>query len=154
MTELSGNPDEPVTTRIVVRWDDVDPNLHLRHTCYGTYAAQARLALFKSVGVNITLGQELRVSPILFTENLAYRREVGFDDEVTITAAVSALRRDGSRFSIHHEVLRPDGQLAATVDVTGAWIDLASRKLAAPDQQVADLLWSLPRTDDFTELST
>ena len=51
-----------------------------------------------------------------------------------------------------HDVVRSDGKTAATVRVEGGWLDLATRKLVAPPEEIRGLLDRLPRTDDFSPL--
>lgn len=132
-----------------VRWDDVDPLQHLRHTAYSTYAAQTRLGLFKEYGVDFLPSEGTPMSPVLFREELIYRREVRLDDTIRVTGQVSVLSPDATSWAMRHEIFRGDGVHAATVSVSGAWIDLDLRKLTAPSADVAAAMNGLPRTDDF-----
>jgi acyl-CoA thioester hydrolase len=131
-----------------IRWDDVDALQHVRHTAYGTYAAQCRLALFSGFGVDFD-PTKLDIAPVLFTEQLAYRREIRLNDTVRVTAALSALSDDASRWAISHELYRGDGQLSATIEVTGAWIDMVRRTLVAPLPHVAARMHDLPKMAGF-----
>lgn len=125
-----------------VRWDEVDPIGHLRHTGYSAFAAQARIELFESVGITTDFTID-RVAPILFREELTYRREIRLGDQLRIDSELTSLTPDAGRWTIHQEVRRLDGELAATVICDGAWIDLDSRKLATPSDQVAQQMHEL-----------
>lgn len=126
-----------------VRWDEVDPNQHMRHTVYLTFGAQARVELFISNGIEFT-GQALPdVAPVLFREEAIYRREIRFGQQVEVRTRVTALSEDAGRWSISHEVLRPDGELAATIEADGAWINMHTRKLAVPPEHVASAFRAL-----------
>ncbi len=131
-----------------IRWDDVDALQHVRHTAYSTYAAQSRLGLFAEFGVDFD-PSKLSFAPILFTENLAYRREIRLKDTIRVTSAMLGLSADSARWAIIHEAYRGDGQLAATIEVTGAWIDLGKRKLVAPPAEVSARMHDLPRSPNF-----
>ena len=130
-------PNDPIVSEgFKVRWDEVDPIGHLRHTGYSTFAAQGRLELFGAVGISSDFA-EAGVAPILFREELVYRREVRLGEVISITSELSALNDDASRWSMIQRVLRPNGQLAATVETDGAWIDLTLRKLCPPASETA-----------------
>lgn len=125
-----------------VRWDEVDPIGHLRHTGYSAFAAQARIELFESVGITTDFAID-RVAPILFREELTYRREIRLGETLRVHSQLTSLTPDADRWTITQEVFRHDGELAATVICDGAWIDLDSRKLAAPSATVAQQMREL-----------
>ena len=53
-----------------VRWADMDPNRHLRHSVYLDYAAQTRVALFSDYGLPIDEIAKMGLGPILFREKI------------------------------------------------------------------------------------
>ena len=77
------------------------------------------------------------VAPVLFREEAVYRREVNLGDIIEVHTQVTKLSEDAGRWSMTHEILRPDGTLAATIEADGAWIDMTTRKLALPTPPVA-----------------
>ena len=121
-----------------VRWDEVDPNQHMRHTVYLTYGAQARMDVFQQNGIEFAASHMGDIAPVLFREEAIYRREVNLNDRIEIRTFVTKLSDDAGRWSMRHEVIRPDGQLAATIEADGAWIDLTTRKLAVPPPDTAE----------------
>lgn len=125
------------TKTFEVRWEEVDPNQHMRHTVYLTYGADARVDIFNRNGIEFGLNGIPDVAPVLFREEAIYRREVRFGDTVEVRTTITKLTDDAGRWSMQHEVLRPDGELAATIEADGAWIDMATRKLAVPPPDVA-----------------
>lgn len=125
------------TKSFEVRWDEVDPNQHMRHTVYLTYGADARVDVFNQNGIEFGSQVLGAVAPVLFREEAVYRREVRFGESVQVRTSVTKLSDDAGRWSMRHEVIRPDGELAATIEADGAWIDLATRKLAVPPPDVA-----------------
>jgi acyl-CoA thioester hydrolase len=127
-----------------VRWDDIDANGHAGNTAYSVYATDARLTHLAEHGFAVARLAEMRVGPVLFSEALTYRRELRLGDTITTTVELAALSATGHRWALHHRILRED-DLAATVHVTGAWIDLDRRKLIEPPAELFAVFDALPR---------
>ncbi len=141
--------DKPLTKEFEVKWADLDPNRHMRHSAYNDYAAHMRLKILESAGLSVKLMEELALGPILFREETKFYREVGMQGNITMTAALLKARKDGSRWSFIHEMYREDGIKAATIVVDGAWLDLKLRKLAIPSKEILDSFMSMPKAENF-----
>jgi acyl-CoA thioester hydrolase len=134
---------------VTLRWADFDPNFHLRHSVYYDLAASLRVEFLESCGVTMELMKEHHFGPVLFREEAVFRREIRPGDRVTINLVITKLRRDHSRFSFRHELVRDDGTLCAVMNIDGAWIDTVKRKLAPPPAFVAETMDQGPRAEDF-----
>lgn len=134
-----------------VMWSQVDANMHLRHSAYADFAAQARLQILETLGFNADLLEKLKIGPILFREELIYMREVRPSDTVRITCVLTKCRKDGSRWSFRQELYRGDGIQAALINVDGAWIDTEKRKLTGLPEEWAAKFMHIPKSDDFVE---
>lgn len=134
---------------ITLRWADFDPNFHLRHSVYYDFGATCRMAYLQENGLSINVMEQLHFGPVLFREEALFRREVRMGDELTISLSVTKLRRDYSRFSFRHEIVKKDGTVSAILNVDGAWIDTQLRKLMAPPSLVVDMSEGAPKSDDF-----
>lgn len=134
--------------KIHVRWSDLDPNGHVRHSVYYDFAAQLRTELFIERGIKVQDMAAAGFGPVLFEEKASFRKELHFGDELYMTAALQAVREDYGRFAFVHEIWRED-TLCSTVEVFGAFIDLKARKLTLPPQSFIDKLSNLPRHADF-----
>ena len=132
-----------------VIWSMVDANMHLRHSAYADFAAQARLEILHSTGFNADILEKLHVGPILFREELIYMREVRPNDTIKITCALTKARKDGSRWSFRQEMFRSDGIQAALINVDGAWIDTIKRKLVGLPEEWATKFLHIPKSADF-----
>lgn len=134
-----------------VMWSQVDANMHLRHSAYADFAAQARLQILEKFGFNADLMEKLKIGPILFREELIYMREVRPNDHIRVTCTLTKCRTDGSRWSFTQELYRGDGIQAAVINVDGAWIDMRARKLTGlPPEWTAKFL-EIPKSDNFIE---
>lgn len=142
----------PFLRRFVVRWSDADANGHLRNTAYTEFANDTRVALLASFGYPWPRFQSLHLGPVLFREEIEYRREAGIAEEVLVDAMSAGLAPDASRWSIRHRLWKPDGTEMALITVLGSWIDLEARRAVAPPHDLGEAFRSMPRTEDFAEL--
>ena len=134
-----------------VMWAQLDANMHLRHSAYADFAAQARLELLNHLGIDMGVFAALRIGPILFREELIYLKEVRLNDTIRMSCVLTRCRKDGSRWSFRQELFRGDGTRAAVINVDGAWIDHERRKLAKLPEHLVTQFLEIPKSDDFTE---
>ena len=134
---------------IQVRWSDIDQNRHLRHSAYYDYGATVRIACFSQHGLTNLKFEELRIGPILFREEAVFKREIKFEDSITVDLSVTKATTDFSRWSVRHHFLKADGTLAALINLDGAWMDILARKLAVPDAFIQQVFDDFPKSDDF-----
>ena len=134
---------------VQIRWADIDANRHLRHSVYYDYGASMRMTALTSAGLSMKKLEELMLGPVLFREEAIFKREIMFEDVITIDVEVVRARSDFARWSLRHHFTKADGTLAAIINIDGAWIDLAKRKLAAPGEFVTHVFEQLPKAPDF-----
>jgi acyl-CoA thioester hydrolase len=134
---------------IQVRWSDIDQNRHLRHSAYYDYGATARIACFSQHGLTNLKFEELHIGPILFREEAIFKKEIKFEDRVSIDMVVTKATPDFARWSIRHQLFKEDGTLAAVLNLDGAWIDIIKRKLATPNEYVQSIFDDFPKAEDF-----
>ena len=132
-----------------MRWSDLDPNLHVRHSVYYDWAAFARLAWLAECGFDTATMQQLQIGPILFREEAVFRKEIRLEDKLLIYVELVKTKRDYSRWTIRHRIVKEGDQLCATVTVDGAWIDIAKRKLTQPPPAVGEAFLRMPQAPEF-----
>jgi acyl-CoA thioester hydrolase len=135
--------------KLTASWADMDFNAHMANTAYLNRAVDARMAFFTANGLPLAELMRLRVSWVVMKDELEYRREIMWMEEVSITVALAGLAPDGSRFKVRNDFFRADGQLAARVTSTGGFLDLDARKLVVPPVAVLTTYHAMPRTDDY-----
>jgi acyl-CoA thioester hydrolase len=133
---------------IQVRWADLDPNFHVRHSVYYDYGAYARICYLNEHGVNTAFMREHHFGPILFREECIFKREIKLDDLVTIDLQLVKAKTDHSRWTVRHIITR-NNEHAATLIMDGAWIDTVKRKLTIPPQLAHETFEKMPRTENF-----
>lgn len=134
---------------VEVRWSDMDPNFHLRHSVYYDWGAFIRLAFLTQNKLTPHVMQQLHFGPILFREECIFKREIIFGDTVMLNIVLTKSRRDMSRWSIQHEVWKNNDTLSAIINVDGAWIDTQVRKLASPPELIKTVFDAMPRSENF-----
>jgi acyl-CoA thioester hydrolase len=130
----------------------MDWNSHMSNTAYLDKVVDARVIMLTELGFPLEEFARLRRGVIAMKDELEYRREVKWMEEITITVLVDGLAADGSRFKIKNEILASDGALCARVTTTGGFLNLDERKIVAPPQSILAAYQSLPRTEGFAEL--
>lgn len=140
-------------TRIsIVRWSDADVNGHMRNTSYSEYATDVRMSYLADRGWPHAHFEEARIGPVLLREELDYLRELRLGDTVEVDLTCTGLSADGSRFRLAHDFWRPGGKKVARVAVTGGWLDLATRRLVVPPDELRGIFAGMPRGEGFEEL--
>jgi acyl-CoA thioester hydrolase len=140
---------EKFSLPIQIRWSDIDQNRHLRHSAYYDFGTTVRVTFFSLKGLTNMKLEELGVGPILFREEAQFRKEIKFEDRITVDMEVTKAKKDFSRWSIRHHLLKEDGSVAAVINMDGAWLNLSLRKLTAPDAFVLSVFEAFPKSSDF-----
>jgi acyl-CoA thioester hydrolase len=132
-----------------LRWSDLDPNFHLRHTAYYDFAAQARIDMLDTLGFTVAFMQKENFGPVLFREECVFRREIRYGDQIQLSTKLKKARKNFSRFTVQHDFIRIDSTLCATVTIDAAWIDTRIRKLTVPPQLAQETFERIAKTEDF-----
>jgi acyl-CoA thioester hydrolase len=136
-------------TQVQIRWSDLDSNVHLRHSVYYDWGALSRINFLTSHGLTTELMQQLQFGPILFREECVFKREIRLGDAVTISLELIRAKRNYSKWSIRHTIIKSGDTVAAILIVDGAWIDTAKRKLAIPPAEVSNAFLEMPVAEDM-----
>ena len=139
--------------KLYAGWGDMDFNQHMKNTAFLDKAGDVRMMFFAEHGFPMSEFSRLMIGPIVFKDEVEYFKEINLLDEIRVTVAAAGFSEDGSRFMIRNEFYRPDGKLAARLTSSGTWLDLAKRKVTIPPKELIAAMKSLPRTDDYKELT-
>lgn len=134
---------------IEIRWSDVDPNYHLRHSVYYDLGAYCRICFLFDNGITDKLMRALEIGPILFREECFFKREIVFGDKISITLKLKSISADFRKFTMQHEIYKNDNELAALLTIDGAWMHTGLRKIIIPPEILINSLNVLERTEDF-----
>lgn len=132
-----------------VRWADLDANGHMRHSAYYDYAAHLRVCMFEEYGCSIEKLMKLGFGPVLFREEARFLKEFRMNDNFTMDCAILAMRPNGKIWSIQHIMYNEKGEQACIITVEGAWLDLKTRKIGVPPEDLQYVIDRLPRSEKF-----
>ena len=140
---------ESFIKELQIRWADLDPNFHLRHSVYYDWGALSRIEFLYAHGLTAELMGQQHFGPILFREECIFKKEVRLGDKISIGLRLLKARRDYSRWTIQHDILKNDDVISAILTVDGAWLDTQKRKLAVPPSQVLNVFSQMPVEKNF-----
>ncbi|WP_435332633.1 acyl-CoA thioesterase [Haloarchaeobius sp. TZWWS8] len=103
---MVGTRDEPFTTDIDIRFNDVDLAGHVNNAIYVSYLEEARVDYLTEV-----IGGLDSLDGVIANLEIDYHRPVTLDDEVEVAVAVTEI--GSSSFEMTYEV-RASGDVAAT----------------------------------------
>ena len=112
------------TKTLYTGWADMDFNSHMKNTAYLDKTADVRQMFLIENGFPIEEFLRLRIGPVVMKDEVEYFKEVGLQQQITVTYALAGHAVDGSRFLLRHEIFRPYGKLSARVTSTGGWLSL------------------------------
>jgi acyl-CoA thioester hydrolase len=134
---------------IQMRWSDLDPNFHVRHSAYYDWGALCRIDYLSQHGMTFEVMNIDRFGPILFREECIFRRELKWGDHISVGFFISKARKDFSRWSFEHPIYKDGTTLSASLTVDGAWINVDQRKLITPSEKIIQIFSKIPRSIDF-----
>lgn len=135
-----------------IRWSDLDPNFHVRHSVYYDWGAFCRITYLNGKNLGQETLMRYQIGPILFREECVFRKEIKMGEKLHIDLKLIRARKDHSRWSIRHQIIKDDGSVAAIITVDGAWLHTGLRKLATPPEEASSVFNTMPRSDDFSWL--
>jgi acyl-CoA thioester hydrolase len=134
---------------IQIRWSDLDPNFHLRHSVYYDWGALARIEFLHAFGLTTAVMAQHHFGPILFREECIFRKEIHLHDKITIDLQLIKSRRDYSRWTFQHTIRKNGDTVCAILTCEGAWMDTVQRKLTVPPPVGAEVFSKMPLHDEF-----
>ena len=132
-----------------IRWADLDPNFHLRHSVYYDWGAYCRILFFSAHNLTPDEMQKLNIGPIIFREECIFKKEIRFGDDVSIDVTLTKARRDFSRWSVSHHIIKNQEILSAILTLDLAWLNTNERKLSVPPEKVAAVIEAMPKDKSF-----
>ncbi|HYK43614.1 MAG TPA: thioesterase family protein [Parafilimonas sp.] len=135
--------------QVEIRWSDLDPNYHVRHSAYYDFGAYCRLAFLNDHGITPEVMLSHSLGPVLFREECVFKREINFGDRVSIYLTLRQASPDFRKWTMVHELWKNETTLAAVITVDGAWMNTQQRKIIAPPDIFKTAFEAIPKSDDF-----
>lgn len=135
--------------QVEIRWSDIDANFHLRHSVYYDLGAFVRISFMTEQGLTPAMMQENNIGPILFREECIFKREIHFNDLISINVQLVKTTREMGRWTMRHEIWKNHDILSAIITIDGAWMDTEKRKLTLPPESFRQVFTHFPKAPDF-----
>jgi acyl-CoA thioester hydrolase len=136
-------------TQPEIRWSDLDPNFHLRHSVYYDFGAYTRIEFLNQHGITTQVMNEYNIGPILFREECIFKKELRYGDQIKIDLKLAKTTQNNSRWTMMHSIWKNNETLAAVITIDGAWLDTLKRKLAVPPSLFMQAFDLIPKTENF-----
>ncbi|MEP6674582.1 MAG: acyl-CoA thioesterase [Ferruginibacter sp.] len=140
------------TKNAEIRWSDLDPNFHLRHSVYYDLGAYSRISFLNEMGITPASMIQFHIGPIIFREECIFKREIKFGHSISINLLLDKLSADKRKWTMKHEIWINNDTLAAELTIDGAWMDTVARKLTVPPELFIKGMESIPKTNTFSVL--
>lgn len=134
---------------VEIRWADLDPNFHLRHSVYYDFGASSRIDFLQQEGITAQFMQQHSFGLIIFREECIFKKEIRLTDIITIDLKLQKATSDFSRWTIQHNIFKNGETVSAVITIDGAWIDINKRKLTVPPDEVSTTFRSMPKYENF-----
>jgi acyl-CoA thioester hydrolase len=138
---------------VAIRWNDLDANRHLGNTAFISFMSHTRMAFFHDLGFTLEYLNSHGIGPVVFYEHIYYLREVLPGPPVQVSLEIKGLSPDGMFFEFHHNVYDHAGRQVAHARLMGAWMDLNTRRLRAPVEEMNSSFREAAKEDGFRVLS-
>lgn len=137
------------TKKITIRWADLDPNFHVLHSKYYDFGAYCRMSFLTEHGISVPLMQQYHVGPIILREECIFKKEIRFEEDISINLFLDKISEDHKRWTMKHEIRKNENVLAALITLDGAWMDTELRKMTAPPEIFMEGMNMIPKTPGF-----
>lgn len=129
----------PFFTETVVRWSDLDANMHLANASYMNFTSFARIAFLRHCGIKLSDLATYKIGPAVLREEFSFFREAHEGQEVMISVAVSGNSENGEIFEFEHNLYdKKTGTHLAYSRVFGVWFSMTERKKMPPPAEMQE----------------
>ena len=128
---------KPFFVETVVRWSDLDANMHLANASYMNFTSYARIAFLRHCGIPLSDLAKYKIGPAALREEFSFFREAHEGQEVMISVTVSGNSENGEIFEFEHNLYdKKTGAHLAYSRVFGVWFSMAERKKMVPPTEM------------------
>ena len=135
--------------KIEIRWSDLDPNFHVRHSVYYDWGAYCRICFLNENGFTSKAMHQQNIGPVIFREEGIFKREILPNDTIEIFLELKSCKKDFSKWTMVHNIFKNNETIAAILTIDGAWLDTKLRKLTTPNMDLAKGFDNIPKAADF-----
>lgn len=136
-------------SKVEIRWSDVDPNLHIRHSVYYDWGTHVRMNFLQELGCTLQVMKEYHFGPIIFREEALFKKEILVTDTIYLNVKILKSTKNFGKWTMQHEIIKNENIVAAILTIDGAWMDTQKRKLTVPPQFILDKFNKVEKPENF-----
>jgi acyl-CoA thioester hydrolase len=140
---------DPYTGTYTIRWSDLDANGHAHYSAFIDAAADLRYRFFDERGFSPAAFLKLGIGAVYTSLSARFLREVLVGESLSITYSLAGMSPSGTRWKIHHDLLKSNGKKAVLLDLEGVVLDLVARKPVMPSPELLAVFNQIPRLPTF-----
>jgi acyl-CoA thioester hydrolase len=135
-----------------IRWADLDANGHVHYSAFIDAAADLRYRFFAERGFPPDAFLKLGVGAVYSSVEARFLREVRVGERISITYTLAGLSPTGTRWKVHHDILKSNGKKAVVLHLEGVVLDLNCRRPTPPSPELLAVFHQIPRSPTFETL--
>ena len=136
-----------------IRWDDLDPNRHVANTTFSVLMNDRRMSFLSENGFTQDKFDQLQIGPVILSEHFYYIKEVMPGSTVYIDIELLGNTSDGKYISFCHSLYNANGKMCAYSTMLFVWMDLKTRKVIVPPDELKQINNRLVKSDLYKVLN-
>ena len=133
----------------IVRWSEIDPNMHLTSSAYVKYITDTRMDFFVDNGFGLKEMAKNKLGPIVLSEKSYYFKEIHPGEPIEITMTNAGVSGNGSIIRLEQRIYNGKGENCFLAYTQMAFLDVVARKMVAPPAVLQEILEQLPKSERF-----
>lgn len=131
----------PFFAKTLIRWSDLDANMHLANASYMNFTSHARISFLRHCGIQLSDLAKYGIGPAVLREEFSFFREAHEGQEIMISVAVTGNSENGEIFEFEHNLYdKNSGTHIAYSRVFGVWFSMKDRKKTPPPAEMLEKL--------------
>ncbi len=133
----------------LVRWSEIDINLHLTSVAYVKYITDVRMCYFDEHGHGLVELNKQKVGPIVLSEKSYYFKEIKPGEKIIVTLELKGCTDDKSFMILEQRIFNEAGINVFLANTLISFLNTVTRKIIVPPNQIKDIIQKMPKTIDF-----
>lgn len=133
----------------IIRWSEIDPNMHLTSSAYIKYITDTRMDFFVDHGFGLKEMRQHKLGPIVLSERSYFFKEIHPGEAIEITMTNAGVFENGAIVRLEQRIYNAKGENCFLAYTQMAFIDISARKMITPPEVLQKILALLPKSERF-----
>ena len=132
-----------------IRWAELDANRHVANSSYVDLLSETRMSFLRENGFTQNKFEELRIGPVIFSEELYYIKEILPNEKIKISIELSGNDINFKYIRFSHCIFNQENKLSIYSETFFGWFSLDKRKLLVPPAELQNIIAGLSKSDNY-----